>query len=364
MPRWGVLVAVGLAACEPGPSLPPTSAGDGLALAVARGEFPRTTSAFLEHAGEPVYERYFDGADARTLHDPRSVGKSITALAVGVAVAEGKLASERDSAFSHLAELAPFAHDGPAKAAITIADLLTMSSALACDDDDEHSPGNERNMYPERRWARWAVDLPLDPGYARDAAGRGRFAYCTAGVFLLGQILERTTGEPVDAFIASRLLSPLGIEHFGWTRSASGEVMTGGMLRLSTRDLARLGRLVLQGGRWGGRQLVPASWIATALSPLRKPNAAADPRGELDYGYLFWGRSYETPCGRTRGWYMSGNGGNHVVMLGALDAVAVVTRVSYDTRGMHAQTLRLLEEQLLPRLPCPVSPRAAPPPGP
>lgn len=109
---------------------------------------------------------------------------------------------------------------------------------------------------------------------------------------------------------------------------------------------------------------MPASWIATALSPLRKPNAASDPRGELDYGYLFWGRSYATACGRARGWYMSGNGGNHLVMLGDLDAVAVVTTVNYDTRGMHAQTQRLLEEQLLPRLPCPLSPRVAPPRGP
>jgi len=156
MTRWGVLV-VWLAACEPGQSQPPATASDGLALAVARGEFPRTTSALLEHAGEPVYERYFDGADAKTLHDPRSVGKSITALAVGVAVTEGKVASVNDSAFEHLADLAPFAHDGPVKAAITIADLLTMSSALACDDEAEQSPGNERNMYPERRWARWAL---------------------------------------------------------------------------------------------------------------------------------------------------------------------------------------------------------------
>ena len=56
--------------------------------------------------------------------------------------------------FAH--HLRPFAHDGPPKAAITIEDLLTMSSALACDDDDPDSPGNEEHMYPRREWARWA----------------------------------------------------------------------------------------------------------------------------------------------------------------------------------------------------------------
>ena len=74
-----------------------------------------------------------------------------------------------------------------------------MSSALDCDDDDD-SPGNELGMYPRPVWARWAVDLPVKAGYTRDAAGRGPFAYCTAGTFLLGQILQRAAGQPVDRY--------------------------------------------------------------------------------------------------------------------------------------------------------------------
>jgi CubicO group peptidase (beta-lactamase class C family) len=338
----------------------PPHSSDGLEQALARGEFPRTTSMLLERGGSIVAERYWSGTDAATLHDPRSVGKSVTSLAVGVAIGEGKLPSVAAGAFDYLGDLRPFAYDGPVKAAITLRDLLTMSSALACDDDADDSPGNERNMYPRRVWARWAVDLPVNERYQRDATGLGPFSYCTAGTLLLGQVLERATGEPVDRYIESRLLTPLGIHEVAWERSPSGEVMTGGMLRLSTRDLAKLARLVLQRGRWNGDAIVPGGYVAEATSEQRKPSAAADPRGELSYGYLFWGRPYTTPCGRVEGWYMSGNGGNHVVALPGLDAVAVVTRVHYNQRGMHAQTLRLLEEHLLPRLPCGHAPAAGP----
>jgi CubicO group peptidase (beta-lactamase class C family) len=147
--------------------------------------------------------------------------------------------------------------------------------------------------------------------------------------------------------------TPLGITRRTWARSSSAEVLTGGMLRLRTRDLAKLGRLLLDRGRWSGKQQVPAAWIDRSLSVQRRPNKAQDPAGQLGYGYLLYRRDYATPCGPKSGWYMSGNGGNHVVVLKDLDAVVVVTRTNYNTRGTHDQTWRLTEQHLLPRLTCP-----------
>jgi CubicO group peptidase (beta-lactamase class C family) len=92
--------------------------------------FPRVRSVLVLRDGQPVYERYWNGADATTLHDTQSAMKSVTALAVGLAVAEGKISSVEAPAFAFLSHLAPFAHDGPLKRAITVEDLLTMSSAL------------------------------------------------------------------------------------------------------------------------------------------------------------------------------------------------------------------------------------------
>lgn len=345
-------IGVVLAACGGRAAEEHRPADDALAAAVRAGEFPRTTSVIALQHGAILYEGYFGGTGADTLHDVRSVTKSITALAVGRALADGALPSVDAPAFAYLADLAPFAHDGPAKAEITIADLLTMSSALACDDDDPESPGNEENMYPRQAWARWAVDLPLRD-HARGPDGRGPFAYCTAGVHLLGRILERATGEPVDRYIEAKLLTPLGIDRVEWNRSPSDEVATGGQLRIRTRDLATLATLLLARGQHDGQAILPAAWIDRMMTVHLRPSRSSDPRGELGYGYLLWQRTYTTPCGRVEGWYMSGNGGQHVVVLRELDAVAAVTTVNFNTRGMHDQTTRLLETHVWPKLRCP-----------
>ena len=314
--------------------------------AEGKGEFPKLTSVLVLEDGKTTYEGYFGGTDAETLQDTRSATKSITSLAAGIAVAEGKIRSVSSPAFAFLADLKPFAHDGETKSAITVEDLLTMSSALDCDDNDEQSPGNEENMYPKQVWTRWAVDLPVKAHYARDASGRRPFAYCTAGVFLLGQIIQRAAAMRVARYLEEKLFKPLGIARWQWPTSPSGEVMTGGGLRLRSRDLAAVAQMLLDGGKWQGKQVVPESWANAALAVHRKVN------GSQDYGYLFWRRDYGTRCGRFSGWYMAGNGGNAIAIFKDLDAAVVVTRANYNTKGMHQQTVRLLEEYALPDLAC------------
>lgn len=328
--------AVGL---RPGPML-------ALDEALVGDSFPNTTSVLVLKDGRLVFERYFGSGGVEVLNDTRSAMKSVTALAIGAALADGALRSVDEPAFRRLRDRAPFASDGPLKRGITLADFLTMSSALDCNDWEESSPGNEERMYPRRDWTRWAVDIPVRPGYRRDGEGRGPFSYCTAGVFLLGQILQRATGERVDAYVNRRLLDPLGIVRREWPRSRSGEIGTGGGLRLRSRDLAKLGLLVASGGRWLDEQVVPAGWIAEMLTVRRRVDA------EQRYGFLYWQRTYRSPCGPLTGWYMSGNGGNVVVLVPSQSLVAVVTRTHYNQRGMHQQTLRLLEDHVLAALTC------------
>jgi CubicO group peptidase (beta-lactamase class C family) len=152
----------------------PRPEADGIARALQRGVAPNTTSVLIMRGDAIVYERYFDGATAATLHDTRSATKSLTALAIGIAIERGALPGVGAPAFAYLADLQPFAAAGPLKDAITIEDLLTMSSALDCNDDDERSPGNEENMYPRPVWARWAVDIPVRADYRRDAPAAAR----------------------------------------------------------------------------------------------------------------------------------------------------------------------------------------------
>jgi CubicO group peptidase (beta-lactamase class C family) len=318
----------------------------GLPDAIARGDFPKTTSVLVVYRGKLTYERYFGEGGPELLNDTRSATKSITSLAVGEAIRDGAIASVDVPAFSFLGDQAPFKNDTPLKDGITIADFLTMSSALDCDDDTDASPGNEDNMHPRPNWTRWAVDLPTRPDYRRDGTGRGPFFYCTTGAFLLGQIVQRAVRKPVDEYIEQRILEPLGISKWEWPRSPSGEVMTGGGLRLRSRDLAKLAWMLADDGRWNGQSVISPLWVASALSAHRKANA------DQGYGYLFWQRTYATKCGPVSGWYMAGNGGNAIVVLKDLHAAVVVTRQNYNTHGMHQQTVDLLEKYVLPALPC------------
>jgi CubicO group peptidase (beta-lactamase class C family) len=318
---------------------------ESLTPAVIAAQFPDTTSVLVFRGGRLVFERYFDGGGINVLNNTRSATKTVTALAVGQAVADGAL-HPAEPAFGFLRPLAPFHNDAPLKQAITLMDLLTMSSALDCNDFDATSVGNEENMYPLANWTRWVVDLPVRPDYRRGPGGRGPFSYCTGGVFLLGQIVQRATQVPLDRYVDARLLRPLGIHERRWARSPSGEFQGGGGLELRSRDLLKLGVLMLNDGEWLGLQLVPRAWVE------RMHTVSNVVDEETSYGMLYWQRQYKSPCGSINGWYMSGNGGNVVLGAPLQSLVAVVTRTHYNQKDMHDETRKLLEQHVFATLPC------------
>ena len=222
--------------------------------------------------GQIVVEHYADGIDAATLHDTRSVGKSVTALALGAAIGRGAIAGVDEPVLAAWPELA----DAPA-AGLRYHDLLTMRSALACDDGDAASPGNEDRMHEQAAWTAWALALPRRTEPARaDAPLR----YCTANAFLVGQAIARKVGMRFDAFVDDALFAPLGITTRTWMTSPTSEVMTGGGLELRSRDLATLGELLRQRGQWGDRALVPRAFVDRATTVHASAGLGRD------YGYF------------------------------------------------------------------------------
>jgi CubicO group peptidase (beta-lactamase class C family) len=313
---------------------------------VVDARYPGTTSVLVYKDERLVFERYFGAGGINVLNDTRSATKTLTAFIVGQAIADGAIRSAEEPAFAYLQDLAPFAHDGPRKREITIMDLLTMASALECDDFDPKDVGNEENMYPLANWTRWAVDLPTKETFARNPSGRGPFSYCTGGSFLLGQIVQRATKRPLDQYVDAKLLRPLGIVDRQWAQSPGGEYQTGGGLRLRARDLLKLGTLLGADGRWQDAQIVPAAWVRRMQSVTNVVN------DEQAYGMQIWQRRFETPCGTLNGWYMSGNGGNAVVSAPLRGMTIVVTRTNYNRRGMHDQTKELIEKHVFAALAC------------
>ncbi|MGO8986654.1 MAG: serine hydrolase domain-containing protein [Terriglobales bacterium] len=317
-----------------------------LDAAIRSGEFKKIGSVLVARHGKLVYEAYFDG-DANALRDTRSATKSITDILVGIAIDEHKLSGVNAKVLSLLPEHARrLQNPDPRKAAITIEDFLTMSSPLECDDWNDASRGNEERMYVVEDWAQFILDLPIRGrmrvGEPIEPPPYGRyFSYCTGGVFTLSEVLEKATGQRTDRYASAKLFTPLGINNTEWVFSPLNVPQTGGGLRLTSRDLLKIAQLYLNGGEWQGKRIVSATWVRGST----EPHARIDETTE--YGYLWWLKSFKSGERSYPAFFMSGNGGNKVVAIPALDMAVVITSTNFNTHGMHEQTEKMLTDYVL-----------------
>ncbi len=308
------------------------------------------TSVLIAQRGKLVYEGYFNGGEAGRLNDVRSASKSVTALLVGAAIDRGLIPDVHARVYGFFPDKQPFQHPDPRKQTITLEDLLTMGSLWECDDDNAFSSGNEERMYVSEDWLQFALDLPIK-GFApwmskpKDSPYGRAFSYCTAGAFTLGAIVERVTHKSLAAFAAEALEKPLGITDVQWNQSPLGIGMGGGGTRYRSRDLAKLGELALDEGRWQGRQVLSAAWIKQMLTP------HAQAREDADYGYLWWCFRFPVHGTEQVAWAMSGNGGNYVLVMPSQQLVAVITSTAYNQRNAHAQSQEIFRDYVLKALP-------------
>jgi CubicO group peptidase (beta-lactamase class C family) len=317
-----------------------------LDTAVRSGDFKKIGSIVVARHGKLAYENYFDG-DAATLRDTRSATKSITDALIGIAIDEHRLNGVDARVLALLPERArQMQNPDPRKQAITVEDFLTMSSPLECDDWNDASRGNEERMYVVEDWAQFILDLPMRGrmhlGEQPEAPPYGRyFSYCTGGVFTLSEVLEKATGMRTDRYAREMLFQPLGITNVEWVYSPMNIPQTGGGLRLTSRDLLKIAQLYLDGGRWQGKRIVSEAWVHASTQPHSRIDESTE------YGYLWWLKSFKSGDKSYPAFFMSGNGGNKVVAIPALDMAIVITSTNYNTRGMHEQTEKILTDYVL-----------------
>jgi CubicO group peptidase (beta-lactamase class C family) len=296
---------------------------------ISDGEYPDVHSVLILAGGSLVLEEYFYEYDRAALHQLRSATKSFVSGLVGIAVDRGLIDGTGSRVLPYFAdEYAAIDHLTDAKERITVGHLLTQRSGLACHDWDADSPGNEVKMGRAGDWVKFILDLPMvdEPGTAA--------RYCSGGVKVLGRIVEKLAGTPLESFAEEHLFGPLGIEDYEWRFDpdpSSSETFT--QMYLRPRDMAKFGLLFSNRGRWDGRQVISEEWVDASTS--RHTTV-----GDTDYGYLWWRPYLNVPGGVHHAVAAQGNGGQEIYIWPDLDLVVVLTGGNYN-RSSHTNELMI-----------------------
>ena len=259
--------------------------------------------------GRVAYEFYRDG-QPDALRNVQSVEKSALSALFGIALAQGRIASLDVPVVELVPEWRPLNGD-PRAATITLRHMLTMTSGFEVNDPFGITG---RSMPVERGWARPLVAAPGE-----------RFQYDNPGIALLGAVLAKVTDMRVDDFAKQHLLAPLAMTEHKYDRG----------LNTRTLDMAKLGLLFLQDGRWDGRAVVPADY-ARASTSIQNPGGTP---ARLPYGQLWWVISPET-------FMASGYAGQMIWVHRPTQAVVAITSTVSEESQRRGQAVGLVRNAL------------------
>jgi len=292
-------------------------------------------SLLVAHRGRLVLEEYFYGQSRTALHDLRSAGKTFSSVMLGTLIRDGAIRNADEPVMPLLQPVLTIANPSPDKDRITLAHLMTHMSGLACNDNDEQSPGNEDTMQsqPSKDWWSYVAGLPMV------AAPGARYAYCSGGMNLMGAALTIKSGLWLPMLFQQSVAKPLQFGLYAWNLSPDGEGYMGGGARLASRDFLKLGQLYLNRGTWNAKRILPASWVDVSTSPKVKIDEASTgldtetlhntyPGGADGYAWHIFdiasgGRTY-------RSFEAAGNGGQMVVVVPELSLTVAMTGGNYN----------------------------------
>jgi CubicO group peptidase (beta-lactamase class C family) len=243
----------------------------------------------------------------------QSVSKTVTSAIIGVAMTRGDFKAPLSTPVLHYFDEKKVKNVDARKRRMTLRDLLTMTSGLDWNEDVPYDdPSNPSDlMEAADDWVQFVIDRPMkdEPGTV--------FAYSSGATELLAHIFKRETGADIERYARSHLFGPLEIHHYFWKRTPLGVVDTEGGLYLRAEDLAKIGLLYLNEGRWHGRRLLNAEWIKESLTP------RIDAGEGFKYGYQWWLLPHGEP---TRlAWAARGMGGQRLIVFPEDQLIVVST---------------------------------------
>ena len=288
-------------------------------------------SVMLVKNGKVIYSRWQSQGQEEVPHVLHSVSKTFTSTAVGLAIAEGKM-KLTDKVVDYFPDKLPAEVSDNLKA-MTVRDLLTMS----CGHNEE--PSGFRDS--DQDWVAAFLAHPVvhKPGTF--------FLYNSMGTYVLSAIVQQVTGEKVVDYLNTRLFQPLHIAPPHWDESPQGINCGGWGLFLKTEDLAKMGQLLLQKGKWNGRQVIPAEWVAE-MSKKQIENFNPDTDNAEEAKNSDWKQGYCYQMWRCRFGCFRADGamGQYIIVVPEKDAVIAITSQVWDMQS----ELNLIWNHILPIL--------------
>jgi len=320
---------------------------------VSEGRTPDLHAVVAIRHGDVILEHYGAGQDfawgdplgvitfgPSTLHDVRSITKSVVGLLYGIALADGLVPETDEPLLPHFPEYSDLAAD-PHRSRLTVEHALTMTLGLEWNEDVPYNTVANSEIAMEIAPDRYRYVFERAIAEAPGTTWR----YCGGATALLGKLIAKGSGTPLEEFARERLFEPLGIATFDWMCGNDGVPSAASGLRLATPDLARIGRLVLARGGWNARELVPPSWVDRMLT------YAVTIGGWFGYGYQWYVSAISTPDGTWHPWFGAlGNGGQRLDVVPDLDLVVAFAAGAYDAEDTFAMTMSVLEDVILANL--------------
>lgn len=272
------------------------------------------------------------------LHSLQSVTKSITSMALGIAIDEGLIKGVETHAIEMFTNYSVDLTD-PRRTAMTIEDLLTMRSGI--DWNEMTSYESEENsciiMEKSADWFQYVLSRPMreDPGT--------RWDYNSGASMLLGKLIGIASGKRVDQWTEEKLFKPIGIKEFYWKITPDKECDTEGGLYLSAHDLARIGYLMLRKGKWGDRQIVSEDWIKNSIIPYVSDIFPNNNKVDTGYGYQWWVPQTDPVIFAGRGY-----GGQFIMVSPQYDLVVVFNGWDIHDSDHPLSSFNALADRIIP----------------
>ena len=287
--------------------------------AIKKGEFGTVHSLLIVKEGRVLFENYYNDWPQDSVHQLQSATKSIISTLLGCAIQQNFIPSENEALIGFFPQ---YTAADSLKRCIKIRDMLTQQHGLAWNEGAWEDPKNtwRKIMSEPGDWYKRILEIPMDtlPGT--------KFIYSNAAPTLVAGVVQQASKMPIDTFAVKYLFNPLGIKKY-WFWPGNGGPGNNGMalISLTTRDMAKIGQLYLQNGRWNKQQIIPEYYVLEATAPIVKGVGLNGAYKQYDYGYFWWSNPVSQNDKKSNVFLARGAGGQNILVNREENLVVVIT---------------------------------------